>query len=1072
MARRKTAAERADAILNGGRTSSGRSRSSASSRAAAILEGKGSSTRSSAASRANAILGTSTPSASKGKTNVVLSVLSALDTGRRGVTAVVKELDDLVPGITRGDRAAATGFKLSDIKKNYDQNVGAGDLVQSGPLNYRRAVGFLGDVAVDPLSYLTLGAAPLAKGAAKGANIVSKDEVARKALKIAAESGDEGMAEVASRVARRGTGALSAEEAATLGIRQGAQLGFKNAKVTIPGTGAVARAANTVSPLGLAADKLVYGAGVGGAVGRALNAIDPGNKLSRTGLPRAEAFSPEGPIQRLLLVDQARLAKGEARAMAQGARQSLESIIQTRGKDVATSRQLWESLQGAAPANAGVAAAVSDIRKLMDNTRQEASRLAGRELGYVDSYLPVTFGKELRALLDEKRGTGTRLAKTKPEKQRKVFVEGGKFLGETLHGATPSDVLAHAERVAKDKLGDDALTLFETNPAKLIDRYIRGVERFAADHGLARRLGTTLDDVRSVEASGLGPRLDNARRLADVATDTSPSRIEERELRAQAEALWERADELAQAGDHVPASVATLEADALAEMATTPALSDEAFRSAIEDGTKVTDTAVAALKVLSGNDAKWVGEALLNLQKANAFVDSGWFVKAFDKATNTWKSFAILSPGFHARNYAGGIFNNALAGVDGDSYRLFATNYSRYRQAFKEGGPRKALDAVDEEYRDAFAEMQRVGLFNSTTGRDFADVTDQGAGWLQNNRLQRLNRKGATGVENNLRGTLAFDRIKKGASIEDALGAVAKYHFQYDEVSPFFRNYVKRAIPFATWSRFNLPLQIEGIARKPGLYTRFVHLAHNIEMGQDDNDPTTIGEAAPSWMKSLMAIKSPFLSPGGQSMFLTLDLPFRDLGESVSMDKLKSQLNPLAKLPLEASAGKKFFNDVPLRDTPAQNYGGTRQWILAPLYVLSPVLSRVGGPKVSRKDGEFVISDRDANKVETLIPMLGQMKRLLPADEKSQEKALSSWLSYALGISTQTLVESSALVAEASREMSKRTRRTTGTSGPVEDDTPTVRAPRSAGIRPQGKNAPRNAIIYGTQNAKPYRGGP
>ena len=54
------------------------------------------------------------------------------------------------------------------------------------------------------------------------------------------------------------------------------------------------------------------------------------------------------------------------------------------------------------------------------------------------------------------------------------------------------------------------------------------------------------------------------------------------------------------------------------------------------------------------------------------------FLKYFDGVTNWWKSQAILRPGFHARNYMGGVINNWIGAV----YQL--THVDR-RRPFRDG---------------------------------------------------------------------------------------------------------------------------------------------------------------------------------------------------------------------------------------------------------------------------------------------------------------------------------------------------------------------------------------------------
>lgn len=1022
----------------------------------------------------------------KAKKNAVAEVLSLLDLPGSAVRNTVGDLATGHAGAIIGDTLAHKG--VGDYLK--DANL-------PGGIWAKRALGLIGDVGTDPLAYLTFGAAPAAEGAVRelaesGARTLSKDEVARAVLKAAGETGDQGLADLAAKVARRGTGSLSDEEAARIGIRQGAQFGIGNAKVTLPGTGGAAR---VLDALTAPAKEAVYGGSLSGRLEDVLNAVDPEGKLSRTGLPRAEALSAEGPIKRLVLVDQTRLARGEARAMAQAARAELSDIADRYGKDVVTSRSLWEAVQGAAPASEAVAKAATEVRALLERTRSEASRLAGQEINRLDDYLPVKFGDDLSALVAAKKG-GRYAAGPASIKERSVFVDGGKFLGETLHGATPSDVLKHAESIANERFGEGALKLFEDNPAKLIDRYIGGMQRFAEDHRLARNLGTTVDFVKQgVKGGVLGPRLDNASHLQDIVRDHdvieplptmgSPNRAplditpvsDEHHLRMEAEGLWHTADLAAEAGDHRAAAVASLEASAKAELASTPPVSADKLRAVLEDGHKVTDTAVAGLRLLNGGDQGWVAESLTNLWKAGAFTDKGWFLKTFDKVTSIWKGLAILSPGFHARNYMGGIFNNALAGVDLASYHAFATEWSAFRAAVDkevERGATRAtaeeagLRAVSAEHREAFAAMRRYGLLGSTTGRDFADVVEKKA----SNAVTAANYRASTAVENNLRGTLFLDRMAKGASVEDALGAVGKYHFFYDETSPFFRSFVKRAVPFATWSRFNFPLQIEGIARRPGLYTRFTHLAHNVELGQENSADV------PSWMKSLMAIKSPFLAPGsgplafggsgpGRSLFLTPDLPFRDLGETFDVGKLKAQLNPLAKVALEASAGKRFFSDAPFKKG-EQQAPATWVPVVAALYALGPLTRHLGLPSIKRHGTSFTLSDADVNKIESLIPVLGRLKRLAPSDPNSQAKAFSSWLSFAFGVSTQTLVENQEAVKAASSKLNGKATADVTAGAPQSAPAPQPHAAPLGGIRPSGSGAPKNAVIAGTYRAKRY----
>jgi hypothetical protein len=95
----------------------------------------------------------------------ILGPLSTLDVGRRAVLSTLKETGDVVAGL-RGNKAmevtagtsGKTGFSFSDwLKQTNDPTIGYGKLVPSPTGNkwIDRLIGFAGDVALDPLTYVS-----------------------------------------------------------------------------------------------------------------------------------------------------------------------------------------------------------------------------------------------------------------------------------------------------------------------------------------------------------------------------------------------------------------------------------------------------------------------------------------------------------------------------------------------------------------------------------------------------------------------------------------------------------------------------------------------------------------------------------------------------------------------------------------------------------------------------------------------------------------------------------------------------------------------------------------------------
>lgn len=410
----------------------------------------------------------------------------------------------------------------------------------------------------------------------------------------------------------------------------------------------------------------------------------------------------------------------------------------------------------------------------------------------------------------------------------------------------------------------------------------------------------------------------------------------------------------------------------------------------------------------------WVLQALEETQRVMNDVPS--FIKLYDKALSRWKAYSLLTPGTSVRNFFGGMFNNALADVDGRLYDRFATNHRRYAR----GG----IEAVDADLRPHWAKMVEYGVFDSASVRDLGDVTgvsDSAVGLLGRG-MEKIdptslefaplaaNRKVASHVEKSLRGPLFLDRmIKSGGDVDDALEAVARYHFDYEHgLSGWEKRYARRVMPFYTWTRLNFPLQIEEMMRAPGHYTSYLHAKRNVEMGTEED------KIVPSYYDTLLGIKTPLVGSEGDPVYFMPDLPFRDLSEQFDVNKVIGQLSPALKMPLEVNAGKQFFNEVPFtgRLTPVPSGGGT--WS-----TLVPVLAAAGGkfglPKpVRSKDGKWLMSDKDIYKIEQALPLLGKMRRNFPNEDRYEARETSTWLSFVFGIGTRTL-DTSARKGELSR---------------------------------------------------------
>jgi hypothetical protein len=295
-----------------------------------------------------------------------------------------------------------------------------------------------------------------------------------------------------------------------------------------------------------------------------------------------------------------------------------------------------------------------------------------------------------------------------------------------------------------------------------------------------------------------------------------------------------------------------------------------------------------------------------------------------------------------------------------------------------------ALDAIAGTGWGQSAQEAGIGLFSKHGARRAWDKT-----LGTENPLSIAVRNKNEGAEELMRGAhayMVFRRSGKDAvgawPVNDAINSVAKYHFNYRDISSFDRA-AKRVIPFWTFMSRNVPLQIENIAKHPDVLNRtYGNLKRTLETGQEDQP------IVPSYFMNLGGIHLgdvPGLGTPGDQEYLMLDLPFLRVQEDISkfadIEKMFSDMNPLIKTPLELQAHKQFFSDIPLSDTrmetpPAQ----------AMVPGVKQLLEQVGWMKKDA-EGRDVMSDAHSYAIEAMNPMANRVDRIIPAAQKHPGEA-------------------------------------------------------------------------------------
>jgi len=291
------------------------------------------------------------------------------------------------------------------------------------------------------------------------------------------------------------------------------------------------------------------------------------------------------------------------------------------------------------------------------------------------------------------------------------------------------------------------------------------------------------------------------------------------------------------------------------------------------------------------------------------------FFKTYDKALGWWKGQVLVSPAYHARNVVGNFWNNWLADVkDPNDYLKAGGLQIKMRQG-------KGLTKADRVLID---EARRHGVIDK--GWYAADIADDVLDKLRKpsflealnpldrrNFLIKGNRAVGSAIENQAR-LAHFIAKRKSMDAAGAALSVKKYLFDYTNLAPFEQQVLKRALPFYSWSRKNIPLQIEHMLTKPYKYSRVGQAIRGVERKGTEKEI----ENMPGWMKERLAI--PLFKKNDQVYNMVLEnwLPAADVNKLLRPDELWNMSTPFLKTPVEMMFNYSVFMGRPLEQRPGE----------------------------------------------------------------------------------------------------------------------------------------------------------
>lgn len=290
-------------------------------------------------------------------------------------------------------------------------------------------------------------------------------------------------------------------------------------------------------------------------------------------------------------------------------------------------------------------------------------------------------------------------------------------------------------------------------------------------------------------------------------------------------------------------------------------------------------------------------------------------IKYFDNVQNLWKAQVLVAPSYHIRNEVGNLWNNFLANVGPDSYVKSTALQTRMA--------RGTLSKADEALVET---MKKEGVIG--TGQYGGDITQTiadeigGASWnpvSQRFGLYKGNRAIGSAIEDNAKIAHYLQKIDDGFTPKASAESVKKYLFDYSDLTWGEQNILKRVMPFYTWTRKNVPLQIEQFFNQPGKFSNVGTAQRNIESGVETPDERYLND----YIKSNTPMRWSTNEDGSTSYLLLGSwLPAASAVQMLSQNpkKLLEMLSPVYKVPSDMLHNRSFFKDTLGEDQPIERF--------------------------------------------------------------------------------------------------------------------------------------------------------
>lgn len=318
----------------------------------------------------------------------------------------------------------------------------------------------------------------------------------------------------------------------------------------------------------------------------------------------------------------------------------------------------------------------------------------------------------------------------------------------------------------------------------------------------------------------------------------------------------------------------------------------------------------------------------------------------YDKFLKSWKAVnTLVAPSFHVQNAASNAFQSFLS-IGSDA--LNPKSIKLAKNILSTNDPYQTVKISGKKY--TYQKLNRLAKKYGVIDENFAAYDfgkDKPTRWelgQRNADLQKLSDvkwkdspiwdsvlQTSTVIGSNIesiqRMNLWIGRLKKGDNFEEATRKVDQFLFDYSDLTDFEQNIMKRVIPFYTFMRKNIPMELEAMLNTPSI---FRNINYGIDEIQNMDENTVPENKRNEWRQDYIEIPySRNLTDTSENIGINPQFPYQQL-DRLDVDKLIGSTSPLIKMPLEAYTGSYAYTGMDI-DSPLE-------YILGQSLVTSPVV--------------------------------------------------------------------------------------------------------------------------------------